>query len=344
MSAIRELPLARLIERYPAASDFLANLNLEQLDVLKTLDDALLDTESALLGEFGLEAHDIPAQLAGFLVLLAEEGTAAHPVSSVTIFGGRDKSGNPEGATLEIKTGEIISIVGPTGAGKSRLLADIECLAQGDTPTGRKILLNGKVVSWDERIELEGKIVAQLSQNMNFVMDLTVREFLDMHAHVRNVGAEDTSAVTARCFECANALAGEKFSMDTKLTQLSGGQSRALMIADTAYMSRLPIVLIDEIENAGVDKREAISLLAEREKIVLISTHDPLLALGADKRIVIQNGGIFNVIETSQVETHSLKALERLDVILRGLRRKLRAGEEIDLLEGELLCGNYMTI
>jgi ABC-type lipoprotein export system ATPase subunit len=43
-----------------------------------------------------------------------------------------------------IKKGDIVSIVGPTGSGKSRLLADIEWTAQGDTPTLRKILINGE--------------------------------------------------------------------------------------------------------------------------------------------------------------------------------------------------------
>ena len=75
----------------------------------------------------------------------------------------------------------------------------------------------------------------------------------------------------------ANELAGEKFSIDTKVTQLSGGQSRALMIADTAYMSSSPVILIDEIENAGIDRRQAISILTRKDKIVFMSTHDPLL-------------------------------------------------------------------
>jgi ABC-type lipoprotein export system ATPase subunit len=132
-----------------------------------------------------------------------------------------------------------------------------------------------------------------------------------------------------RCFQCASDLAGEKFTLDTKVTLLSGGQSRALMIADCAYMSKSPIVLIDEIENAGVDRRAAIALLARREKIVLISTHDPLLALGADRRVVIKNGGIYKILETSPEEKASLAEIEKIDRLLAETRAKLRAGERI---------------
>ena len=87
-------------------------------------------------------------------------------------------------------------------------------------------------------------------------------------------------------------LAGENFAPETAVTALSGGQSRALMIADTAVLSSSPIVLIDEIENAGIDRKKALDLLISQDKIVLMATHDPLLALMADKRIVIKNGGI----------------------------------------------------
>lgn len=50
----------------------------------------------------------------------------------------------------------------------------------------------------------------------------------------------------------ANRLAGEPFSATTPITALSGG-NRALMIADTAFLSASPVVLIDEVENAGID-------------------------------------------------------------------------------------------
>ena len=67
---------------------------------------------------------------------------ARQAIHTLTILGGHGKDGEREQAALVIKAGEIVCIVGPTGSGKSRLLADVECLAQGDTPSGRHILLN----------------------------------------------------------------------------------------------------------------------------------------------------------------------------------------------------------
>jgi ABC-type lipoprotein export system ATPase subunit len=136
----------------------------------------------------------------------------------------------------------------------------------------------------------------------------------------------DSSAVVEKCFAVANSLAGEKFTLDTKVTQLSGGQSRSLMIADTALLSLSPIILIDELENAGIDRREAIKLLVGNEKIVLMSTHDPLLALRADKRIVIRNGGIAKVIETTAEEEWTLHRIEAIDSVLLDIRNQLRGG------------------
>lgn len=194
----------------------------------------------------------------------------------------------------------MTAIVGPTGSGKSRLLADIESLAQEDTPTGRKILVNGRAPGDEERFSTEGRFIAQLSQNMNFVMDLSVEEFLTMHAESRMV--DEVSRIVQKIYDTANILAGEPFSRETPVTELSGGQSRALMIADTALLSPASVVLIDEIENAGVDKVRSLELLVSNNKIVLISTHDPLLALSADQRLVIQNGGISKRIKTTPDE------------------------------------------
>ncbi|MFA6940960.1 MAG: ATP-binding cassette domain-containing protein [Clostridiaceae bacterium] len=330
---INKRSLEDVIRKYPVAEDFLVNFRLDAIPKKKPLAQALEFIDPDSLNEFGLDRQAVSMNFCVFLETFLRSQASQASVSSITILGGVNKSKEAENINLTINSGEIISIVGPTGSGKSRLLSDIECLAQGDTPTGRRILINEAEVDEMKRFDLEGKLVAQLSQNMNFVMDLTVREFLEMHAKSRMAAGLDK--VVEKCFMCANDLAGEKFSENTKVTQLSGGQSRALMIADTAFISKSPIVLIDEIENAGIDRRQAIELLAQKEKIIFVSTHDPLLAISADKRIVIKNGGIYKVIKISDAEKQSLAAIEKLDNTLMMLRNRLRSGELIteDLLK-----------
>ncbi|TWA70182.1 ABC-type lipoprotein export system ATPase subunit [Azospirillum brasilense] len=256
------------------------------------------------------------------------------PLRSLTILGGRDKTGRPEVAEVTLRAGDVACIVGPTGSGKSRLLADIECLAQGDTPSGRRVLIDGAEPEPALRFAAHRKPVAQLSQTMTFVVDLTVGEFVAMHACCRGVpdAGRRVPSIVAAVIAGANDLSGEPFGPDAALAELSGGQSRALMIADTALLSASPIVLIDEIENAGIDRRRALDLLMGEEKIVLISTHDPILALLGQQRLVIRNGGIAEVIATGPDERASLEVLTQLDRALLDLRERLRAGRRIDRL------------
>lgn len=248
-------------------------------------------------------------------------------IGSLTLLPGVDKQGRPEAHGIRVCAGEIVSIVGPTGAGKSSLLADIEALVQGDSPTRRCVLLNDAPVTARQRHEWQHRLVAQLSQNMNFVVDLSVREFLTLHARCRMV--ESIEIRVEQVIACANSLTGETFTGHTPLTRLSGGQSRALMIADAALLGAAPVVLIDEIENAGVDRQKALSLLVSKEKIVFLSTHDPLLALRGGRRLVIRNGGMAALHTTSAEELACLHRLEELEATLLAVRHALREGQPI---------------
>src|SRR6056297_4011765 len=136
-------------------------------------------------------------------------------------------------------------------------------------------------------------------------------EFLNLHAESRLI--DNQEEVVERIFSEANQLAGEQFGRDTQITSLSGGQSRALMIADTAILSSSPIILIDEIENAGINREKALELLVGEEKIVLMATHDPILALMGDKRIILRNGAMDATVAPSARERAKLDELRRLD-------------------------------
>ena len=323
-----------LLAEYSFIEDFFAENRLTELHISDntqlTFDAFLQSLSGEQCEEYAIDREALSHSFFEYIIQMKRflNGDDAQGIQSLTILPGTNKSGEPENfQDLILYPSQIISIVGPTGSGKSRLLADIEWTAQKDTPTGRTILINGEVPDKAIRFSINNKLVAQLSQNMNFVMDLSVREFIELHAESRLVENKETAV--QRIIEAANKLAGEQFRLDTPITALSGGQSRALMIADTAILSSSPIVLIDEIENAGIDRKKALQLLISNEKIVLMATHDPALALYADKRIVIKNGGIHAVIETSDHEKELLHELESMDAKIQTMRTQLRAGERL---------------
>ena len=328
------MTLKELFSSYPYALDFFSSLpNLQQSED-SSVAAYFYGIEDDTLQDLGIGRQEFLDQFLTFMIQMEKIKEDRIKIESITIIGGNDKYGKAEDIELTIHAGEIICIVGPTGSGKSRLLADIEWVAQKDTPTNRKILINGQLPDMRCRFSVEHKLVAQLSQNMNFIMDLSVEEFVSMHAESRML--ENIGEVTSHIIAKANELAGEHFAPDTPVTSLSGGQSRALMIADTAYLSSSPIVLIDEIENAGIDRQNALQLLIDKQKIVLMATHDPILALMGDRRIVIKNGGISKVITTSEKERGNLVQLTRIDRKMLAIREVLRSGGHIDDIPVEL--------
>jgi ABC-type lipoprotein export system ATPase subunit len=250
-------------------------------------------------------------------------------IRKVTVLGGVNKSGERESLRkVEICPGEIVAVVGPTGSGKSQLIADIEYWADGDTPSRRQLQINGQPAAAFAAEKMLRRLVAEISQNMNFVIDMSVGDFLLLHAESRHI--ENAGVVAQAVVDCANQLTGEPLTMHDSLTALSGGQSRALMVADVALLSNAPLVLVDEIENAGINRLKALRLLAGRGKVVLVVTHDPLLALLADKRIVMQNGGMAKLLTANASEKVLAGRLQNIDTVLGELRERIRRGSELN--------------
>ena len=244
-------------------------------------------------------------------------------MQSVTILPGRDKAGNPEPfQNITLERGELCTIVGNTGSGKSRLIKDVEQLARGDSVTRRRVLLDGAEVPAECRQSLSSEMVAHLGQNMRFVLDASVEEFLALHARCREKDTRPEEVLAL-----ANEITPEPIALDQSLNQLSGGQSRALMIADIALLCDSPIVLIDEIENAGIDKERALGLLQRRDKLVLVVTHDPHTALMSRRRIVMGGGAVAAVVERSPREADLYAELGELYHQQQTYQALLRRGD-----------------
>jgi len=216
-------------------------------------------------------------------------------------------------------------LVGHTGAGKSRLIKDIEQLASGDTATGRRVLLDGQTVAPGQRPSIAGELIAHLSQNMRFTLDLTVADFLKRHCQVRGRSTD----LAAEAIAMANTITPEPVRPHVSLHALSGGQDRALMIADIAAICDSPIVLIDEIENAGIDRDRALRLLGQRHKLVLIVTHDVQIALSASQRLVLHNGAVQALVQRSPGELEYSRKLREQSIRLAAEQQAMREGRSI---------------
>lgn len=254
------------------------------------------------------------------------------PIHSLTILPGTTRAGDPENFTeITIRPGDTLSIVGPTGSGKTALINDIEVFAQGDTITGRKILVNGSEPSEDLIRDPAKKPIAMITQNTKCLADLTVQEFLAMHLRSRkmeNTGTIDTA------IDLANKFTGEKIAGCMRMSSLSGGQTRSLFVADAVVISDTPIILLDEVENAGIFKDRVIEILRQQHKAIIFVTHDPYVALLTEKRIVMKGGAVEKILTPGSEEQNTLEKIAKMDADMRVLRERIRSGELLTIASG----------
>lgn len=256
-------------------------------------------------------------------------------IDTITILGGRSKTGESEAVKrLDFKMGDVVSVVGPTGSGKTTLINDLELFADANTPTGRRILINGVRPPVEYRDDPACNPIALITQHTTFLSDLPVDEFLRIHARIR-ANPTQVDRVVEQTLAFANQLTGEAIAVQSRMTELSGGQTRALLIADATIICNTPIVLLDEVENAGIHRTRALELLRQHRKIFIFVTHDPRIALLSDYRIVMQGGSISRVLHTDTAERTFSEVVSRLDDTLSRLRDKIRLGERVTATELE---------
>ena len=249
-------------------------------------------------------------------------------IRKITILGGYGRGGGKELVDqVDLKMGDLLSIVGPTGSGKTALINDIGLFAAEDTPSMRRVLINDAAPAEEFLDDPAKNPIALITQHTGFLSDVTVANFLDIHARIRKRGNRD--AVIADILDFANQITGEPIILDSAMTELSGGQSRALLIADAVIIGNSPIILLDEIENAGINLTRALEMLRKYEKIFVFVTHDPRITLSSDYRIVMKGGAMQDAITTSLEEKHIGRQVTEMDKIITGMRDRISSGERM---------------
>ena len=260
-------------------------------------------------------------------------------IETITILGGQNRAGVPEAVSrIDMKMGDVISIVGPTGSGKTTLINDLELFADANTPTKRRVLINGERPPIEYRDNPASNPIALITQHTTFLSDLPVVDFLRAHARIRAVQQAQIEEMIQKTLDFANQLTGEPIVLSSRMTELSGGQTRALLIADATIICNTPIVLLDEVENAGIHRTRALELLRAYRKIFIFVTHDPRIALLSDYRIVMQGGAVTDVLYTNEEERVFSHKVSKLDDLLSAMRDKIRFGERLNTHELEGLA------
>lgn len=263
-------------------------------------------------------------------------------IKQLDILSGVGKGGQPDQVDkISLKMGDVISIVGPTGSGKTTLIDDIALFADRNTPTMRQVLINGATAPEEFMNDPSQNPIAFITQHTNFLSDLPVQEFLEIHGEIRR--RDNIVSVIEETVDFANQLTGEPIDRKNGMTELSGGQTRALLIADAVIIGNSPIILLDEIENAGIHRTKALELLKKHEKIFIFVTHDPRIALLSDYRVVMENGAMKKIIHAHDEELKVAEEIKKLDDLILHFRKLIRNGERLNerMLDERLIALGY---
>ncbi|WP_069173558.1 ABC transporter ATP-binding protein [Streptomyces griseus] len=185
---------------------------------------------------------------------------------------------------LTVTPGEFVAVVGPSGSGKSSLLAVAGGLQR---PTSGTVHLAGTeltALSDKERTAARRRHIGFVFQQSNLLASLTVREQLLLPLHID--GRLDAAA-RARADELVEAV-GLTHRAGSRPHQLSGGERQRAGLA-RALMASPAVLLVDEPTSAldRVRSAEAVRLIAEqtheRGTATVMVTHDTAIMDAADR-------------------------------------------------------------
>jgi putative ABC transport system ATP-binding protein len=199
--------------------------------------------------------------------------------------------------SLDIETGEFMSIIGPSGSGKSTLMHILGCL---DTPTEGTVRLDGMMVQGASPRQLaavRNRKIGFVFQFFNLLPKLNVLQNVELPMVYAGVSGRERRRRAMQALE----LVGMANRAKHRPSQLSGGQQQRTAIA-RALVNDPKIIFADEPtgnldSHTGEVILELFRKLNAEGRTIVIVTHDPEIAAVTPRRIEIRDGKIASRID-----------------------------------------------
>ena len=186
------------------------------------------------------------------------------------------------GVDLSIMPGEMVSIIGPSGSGKSTLL---NVLAGLEHVTSGEIVIAGKrldKMNQSELIVFRQKHVGFIFQSFNLMPYYTAVENVAFPLSFRGVPRKKREALAVEALK----VMGLGKHLKHKPSQMSGGQQQRVGIARA---------LVTNPDTSDDVMRTICEVMRSRNKTLVMVTHDPNMAMYADKIIKILDGRVVDI-------------------------------------------------
>jgi putative ABC transport system ATP-binding protein len=197
------------------------------------------------------------------------------------------------GVDLNVKSGEMIAVMGHSGSGKSTLMNMLGCL---DVPTSGAYYLDGVKVnglSKNDLADLRNQKLGFVFQGFNLLARTSALENVELPLlYDRSGRHHDTRALAQRSLE----RVGLGTRVDHHPSELSGGQQQRVAIARALVTA--PTVLLADEPTGNLDSRTSIEIMALFQELndegvtILIVTHEPDIACYAKRLVEVRDGRI----------------------------------------------------